>query len=82
MEYYCPFALSLHALHFLAGVGNFLAVRWLGLRASTAGGMGSITGRGTKIPHAAWCGQKEKKKKKKAGVNCLAGIFGGGIEYV
>ena len=26
--------------------------------------MGSIPGQGTKIPHAAWCGQKVKKKKK------------------
>ena len=35
-------------------------VQWLGLRASTAGGMGSIPGQGTKIPHAA---QQSKKKK-------------------
>ena len=26
-----------------------------------AGGMGLIPGRGTKILHAAWCGQKNKK---------------------
>ena len=30
---------------------------------SNAGGVGSIPGRGTKIPHAAGCGQKLKKKK-------------------
>ena len=29
-----------------------LAVQWLRLHASTAGGMGSISGQGTKIPHA------------------------------
>ena len=26
--------------------------------------MGSIPGQGTKIPHAAWRGQKKKKKKR------------------
>ena len=31
---------------------------------STAGGLGSIPGRGTKIPHAVWCGQKQKTKNK------------------
>ena len=36
-------------------------VQWLRLHASTAGGMGSIPGLGTKIPHAAWCGQKDNK---------------------
>ena len=30
-----------------------LAVQWLRLQASVAGGMGSIPGQGTKIPHAA-----------------------------
>ena len=36
---------------------NSLAVQWLGLRASTAGGPGLIPGQGTKIPqasHTAW----------------------------
>ena len=28
----------------------------------TAESPGSIPGRGTKIPQAAWCGQKKKKK--------------------
>ena len=32
-------------------MGNSLAVQWLGLCASTAGGTGSIPGRGTKILH-------------------------------
>ena len=44
--------------------GNSLAVQWLGLHASTAGGMGLIPRQGTKIPQATWCGQKKKKKKK------------------
>ena len=33
-------------------------------RGSTAGGAGSISGWGTKIPHALWSGQKSEKKKK------------------
>ena len=36
-------------------LGNSLVVQWLGLRASAAGGTGSIPGLGTKFPHAlAW----------------------------
>ena len=35
------------------GFGNSLAVQWLGLCASTAGGLGSIPGGGTEILHAA-----------------------------
>ena len=39
--------------------GTSLVVQWLGLWASNAGGMGSIPGWGTKIPHAARRGQKK-----------------------
>ena len=42
-------------------LGTSLAVQWLRLRDSSAGGTGSIPGWGTKIPRAAWCGQKDKK---------------------
>ena len=35
-----------------------LVVQWLRLCASIARGTGSIPGQGTKIPYAAWCGQK------------------------
>ena len=35
----------------------------LGLCASTVGGMGSIPGRGTRIPHASRCGQNKNKKQ-------------------
>ena len=45
--------------------GTSLAVPWLRLCTSTAGGVCSIPGWGTKILHAARCGQKKKKKKKK-----------------
>ena len=34
-------------------------------RGSTAGGAGSISGWGTKIPHALWSGQKSEKKQNK-----------------
>ena len=40
-------------------LGNSLTVQWLGHCASTAGGMGSILGQGTKIPHAVGPGQKK-----------------------
>ena len=41
-----------------------LAVQRLRLWASSAGGAGSIPSRGTKIPQAALCGKKKKKKGK------------------
>ena len=45
-------------------MGNSLAVQWLGLRASTAGGMGLIPGLGINIPHATRPKNKNKNKKK------------------
>ena len=45
-----------------AYIGNSLAVQWLGLHASTAGGTGSIPGRGTNIPHAMRHSQKKPPK--------------------
>ena len=44
--------------------GNSLVVQWLGHYALTAKSLGSIPGRGTKIPQATWCSQKRKKKRK------------------
>ena len=44
--------------------GTSLAVQWLRLRASTAGGMGLIPGQGTKIPHAARCSKNKKRHHK------------------
>ena len=38
---------------------------WLRLHASSAGGAGSIPGRGIKIPHAVPHGQNNKQKQKK-----------------
>ena len=38
--------------------GNSLTVQWLRHCASTAGGIGSIPGQWTKIPHAVGHGQK------------------------
>ena len=40
-------------------------VQWLGLHASTAGGMGLIPGRATEILQAAWQSQKKKKEERK-----------------
>ena len=40
--------------------GKALAVQWLGLGAFTAVARGSVPGRGTKIPQAAWHSQKAK----------------------
>ena len=42
-----------------------MAVQWLRLQASNAGGMGSIPGRGTRIPHAVQCGQENKNEERK-----------------
>ena len=44
--------------------GNSLVVQWLGLRAFTAEGPGSIPDRGTKILQATQCSQKKRKKKE------------------
>ena len=41
-------------------IGAYLAVQWLRLLVSTAGGVGFIPGRRTKIPHTAWRSQKKK----------------------
>ena len=38
-------------------------VQWLRLCTSMAGGSGSVSGQGITILHAAWHGQKGKKKK-------------------
>ena len=48
-------------LQIIVDIGNSLAVQWIGLHASTAGGTGSIPGGGTKIPHAAGHGPKFSK---------------------
>ena len=40
-------------------------IQWLGVHVSTARGMGSIPGQGSKIPQATQCSQKERKKEMK-----------------
>ena len=47
--------------------GTSWAVQWLRLCTSIAGGLGSIPGWGTKIPHATRCSQKEKKRTEVSG---------------
>ena len=44
-----------------------MVVQWLGLRAFTTKGMGSVPGWGTKIPQAAQHSQKLKKRKSGVG---------------
>ena len=41
--------------------------QWLGLRAFTAEGAGSVTGRETEILQVGSCGQKKKESKCKMG---------------
>ena len=48
-----PGALKIPAL------GTPLAVQWLRLHSSTAGGTRPIPGWATKIPNAVWCGQNK-----------------------
>ena len=43
--------------------GTSLVVQWLRLCSSTSGGLSSIPSHGTKISHATWHDQKNKKKK-------------------
>ena len=52
-----------------------LVVQWLRLWASNPGAVGSIPGQGTKIPQAAWGGQKKKKSTKQKVPNCFKGIW-------
>ena len=44
---------------------NSVVVQWLSLGAFTARGLSLIPGQGDKIPQAAQCSQKKKKKKPK-----------------
>ena len=41
--------------------GTSLAIRWLGLHMSTAGGTGLIPGQESKIPQAQWCAPPPQK---------------------
>ena len=43
--------------------GTSLDIQWLGLRTFTAKGLGSIPGRGTKIPQAVQHGQRKEGRK-------------------
>ena len=61
----CQASLRQHIQHLKLAFWTSLAVQWLGLCVSTAGGLGSIPGRGTKIPHARATWPKKKRKEKK-----------------
>ena len=43
-------------------IGTFPVVQWLRLHTSNAGGMCSIPGLGTSLPHASQCGQMKQTK--------------------
>ena len=51
--------------HKIAFLGNFLAVQWLGLSTSTSRTLGSIPGRGTKIPKALRHSKNKQTNKQK-----------------
>ena len=48
-------------IEFKLMTGTSLAVQWLRLCTSNAGGKGSVPSQGTEIPHAVWRGKKKKK---------------------
>ena len=54
-----------HTEYLKEATGTSLAAQCLRLLPSNAGGMSSIPGQGTNIPHASGCSQKLKKKNKK-----------------
>ena len=56
-------------------LGTSLAVQWLRLCASTAGGVGSIPGRGTEILRALQRGKKKKKGKYMGMLKADKGYF-------
>lgn len=64
-SYSIPSALLIKmSLDFLKqSIRTFLVVHQLRLHAANAGGTCYIPGKGTKILHARWYGQKKKKKK-------------------
>ena len=61
-----------HSTNQEMGLGDSLAVQWLGVHTSTAGGTGSTPCQRTKIPQAAQCRQKEKEKSLRIYVNKMA----------
>ena len=60
--------------------GTSLVAQWLRLHVSTAGGLDSIPGQGTKIPHALQVWPKKKKEinehRYKSTVYCIHGLEG------
>ena len=57
--------------------GTSLVVQWLRLRASIAGGTGSIPDWGTKIPHVMWPKTKQANKQ-----NNMIAVLNGAINTV
>ena len=46
-------------------------VKWLGLDAFSAGAMGLILSRGTKIPQVVGCGQKKEERQKEFNIKSI-----------
>ena len=64
---YCSAHRQINVLAFIflfktIDIGASLAVQWLRLHTSSAGGLGSIPGQGTKILCAAWRGRNKTKQ--------------------
>ena len=57
--------------------GTSLAIWWLGLHTSPAGGTGLIRGQESKILQAQWHGQKKKKKNTTSARHREGEIFDG-----
>ena len=55
---------NIPVFHLKIALLDFSGIPVVKILASTAAGVGSISGGETKIPHAAWCNPPEKKKKK------------------
>ena len=53
---------ALESMSYKEQLETSLVAQWLRF---CAGGMGSIPGQQTKIPHTLWCSQKKKKKPVK-----------------
>ena len=58
-----PYVTQAFPSSLLESIGEGVPWQWLGLHAFTAKGPGSIPGKETKIPQAAWSCQKKKKVK-------------------
>ena len=72
-------------IFYLKTTGASQGVQWLRLRTSSAGGVDMISGRRTKNPHAAQCGQKiklDKTNRKKTPAHSFKGSQFYAVKYI